>query len=172
MIMSHENINREIRDLYERYASLIYRHCRFILRSDDDAWDVTQEVFMKLMSCFSKIENKSSIYSWLLSTSTNLSISFLRRKKGQEFDEAIHSDENNQESNDRRLIMKEIMSRLFRPWDLKTRMVVIYTYFDGYSQKEIAQLTGLGESTIRKYLTRFKRGARTVCADAKEVLNA
>jgi DNA-directed RNA polymerase specialized sigma24 family protein len=43
------------------------------------------------------------------------------------------------------------------PWDKKVRDVVIYTYFDGYKQEEIAELTGMGESTIRRHLTTFKR---------------
>jgi RNA polymerase sigma-70 factor, ECF subfamily len=171
--MSHENQNLEIRDLYERYGSLVYRRCQSILHSDDEAWDATQDVFMKLMAFLPKIENRSAIYSWLLSTSTNLCISQLRRKKGSEFDECIHTNENSQISNEKRLILKEVINKLLKPWDKKTRDVVIYSYIYEYSQKEISHLTGLGESTIRKYLTRFKREARSqLSEEAKEAFYA
>ena len=42
------------------------------------------------------------------------------------------------------------------PWDRKVREVVMYAYFDGYKHEEIVKITGLGASTVRKYLTRFK----------------
>jgi len=172
MSMIQDSNDQEIREIYERYASLVYQRCRYILRSDDEAWDATQEVFIKLMAFLPKIENRSAIYSWLLATSTNLCISMLRRKKGEQFDECIHGSENNRLSDEKRLFLREIITKLFLPWEKKIRQVVMYSYIDEYSQKEIAQLTGLGESTIRKYLTRFKREARLEIGDVKEVFNA
>ena len=171
MSMTQEN-NEEFQELYKRYASLVFRRCKYILHSDDEAWDATQDVFMKLMSHLTNIENRSAIYSWLLSTSTNLCISQLRRKKGEEFDECVHSGESNHLSSEKRLILREIITKLFMPWDKKIRDIVIYSYIDEYSQKEISQLTGLGESTIRKYLTRFKRETRGAFGNVKEVFNA
>jgi RNA polymerase sigma-70 factor (ECF subfamily) len=163
--------DKEIRDLYERYGALVHRRCSSILKSDDDAWDATQEVFMKLMNALPKIQSRSAIYSWLLSTSTNQCISMLRRKKGEQFDECFHSGENGVPEG-KRLILKEIIRKLFLPWDKKVRQILMYSYVDEYSQKEISQLMGLGESTIRKYLTRFKREARNSFNDAKEAFNA
>jgi RNA polymerase sigma-70 factor (ECF subfamily) len=170
--MSMTQKNDELRDLYERYAPLVHRRCTYILHSDDEAWDATQDVFMKLMSHLPNIENRSAIYSWLLTTSTNMCISRLRRKKETEFDEGIHSDGTNDLSQEKRFIIREIIKKVFLPWDKKVRDVVVYSYIDEYSQKEISQLTGLGESTIRKYLTRFKRETRGAFGNVKEVFNA
>ena len=159
--MSRET-EKELRSLYERYASLVHARCRSILHSQDEAWDATQDVFMKLYNALPAINKKESIYSWLLSASTNHCISLLRKRKTVDFDEEIHSaggsgtDAPEQEKN---LLLKEVLGRFFAPWDRKTCEVVMYAYFDGYKQEEIAKLTGLGESTIRKYLTRFKRKA-------------
>jgi RNA polymerase sigma factor (sigma-70 family) len=172
MANTRENEDQELGGLYDRYASLVYRRCRYILGSEDEAWDATQDVFMKLMACLPKIKNRAAVYSWLLSTSTNQCISMLRRKKGEPFDECAHGNEKDDIRVDKRLILREIINRLFRPWDKKIRDIVIYSYIDEYSQNEISQLTGLGESTIRKYLTRFKREAVKVYPDAKEVFNA
>jgi DNA-directed RNA polymerase specialized sigma24 family protein len=55
------------------------------------------------------------------------------------------------------MLVKEVMKHFLNPWDQKIRDVIIYTYFDGYKQEEIAELTGMGESTIRRHLTTFKR---------------
>ncbi len=115
---------------------------------------------MKLVDALPKINKKDSIYSWLLSTSTNHCISILRKKKHISFDEEIHSAEK-QLPQEKQAVMNEIFRIFLKPWDVKIREVVIYTYFDGYKQEEIAKITGMGESTIRRHLTKFKRH----CAD-------
>ncbi len=150
----------EIRVLYERYASMVFRRCKLLLKSEDDAWDATQEVFLKLMRSLDKITKKESIYSWLLSASTNHCISLLRKKRHELFDECRHyKAEGDTAPQDNRMLLLELFRHFIAPWDAKTRQVVIYTYIDGYKQDEIAKLTGMGESTIRRHLTRFRRAA-------------
>ena len=129
------------------------------LKSEDEAWDATQEVFMKLMRSLDTITKKDSIYSWLLSASTNHCISQLRKKRHESFNEEYHSasPSNGGLPQERRMVLDEIMRHFLSPWDEKIRQVIIYTYIDGYKQEEIARLTGMGESTIRRHLTRFKR---------------
>jgi DNA-directed RNA polymerase specialized sigma24 family protein len=95
----------------------------------------------------------------------------LRRKRGEPFEEDLHSKEGGRLPEEKRVVLREIIKTLFRPWDKKVREVVMYSYIYEYSQKEISQLTGLGESTIRKYLTLFKRGSRHAFADFKEAIN-
>ncbi|MBN1760415.1 MAG: sigma-70 family RNA polymerase sigma factor [Chitinispirillaceae bacterium] len=149
----------EVRILYERYASMVFRRCRMFLKSEDEAWDATQEVFMKLMRSLDTITKKDSIYSWLLSASTNHCISQLRKKRHESFDEEYHgaSPSTGGLPQERRMVLDEIMRYFLSPWDEKIRQIIIYTYIDGYKQEEISRLTGMGESTIRRHLTRFKR---------------
>lgn len=165
---------KELRSLYERYAPLVHARCRSILRSEDEAWDATQEVFMKLWNALPSIEKKDSIYSWLLSTGTNYCISQLRRRRSVRFDEEMHSFDSSSADHiphqEKSLLLKEVIHRFLSPWDRKVREVVMYAYFDGYRQEEIAQLTGLGTSTIRKYLTRFKRKAAGAGLSFEEVM--
>ena len=105
-----------------------------------------------------KIKNKDSLLSWLYSVSTHYCISVLRKKRQIEFDETLHSD-NVAEEQQRQIILKEVTARFMKPWNKKVRQAVVYTYIDGYTQPEIAKLMGIGESTIRRYLTEFRRKA-------------
>lgn len=148
---------QEIRSLYERYASMVHIRCRSFLKSEDDAWDATQEIFMKLLNALPNIQKKESIYSWLTSTATNHCISILRKKKHLLFNEEFHGIKDGSLPQEKRMVLKEIFKHFLKPWDKRIREVVIYTYFDGYKQEEIAKITGMGESTIRRHLTRFKR---------------
>ncbi|NLD99839.1 MAG: RNA polymerase sigma factor [Fibrobacter sp.] len=155
--MMKNETETELRSLYERYASMVHRRCRSFLKSEDEAWDATQDVFMKLHNALPKINKKESIYSWLLSASTNHCISQLRKKKTVDFNEEVHSKEGPSLPQEKRMLLNEIFNHFLKPYDQKVQEVVIYTYFDGYKQEEIARITGLGESTIRRYLTNFKR---------------
>jgi|SRR5690554_683596 len=148
---------QEIRSLYERYASMVHIRCRSFLKSEDDAWDATQEIFMKLLYALPNIQKKESIYSWLISTATNHCISVLRKKKHLMFNEEYHGVKDGSFPQEKNMVLHEIFKHFLNPWDRKIREVVIYTYFDGYKQEEIAKITGMGESTIRRYLTRFRR---------------
>jgi len=162
----------ELRTIYERHGSLVLSRCRSILKSEDEAWDATQDIFIKLYKALPTIQKKESIYSWLLSASTNHCISILRKRRTIGFDEAIHSGTPGEAvpHQERELLLKEVMTRFFAPWDKITRDVVMYAYFDGYKQDEIAQLTGIGESTVRKYLTMFKRKAAASGLKFEEVM--
>jgi RNA polymerase sigma-70 factor (ECF subfamily) len=151
--------DERIRDLYNRYGSVVHSRCRYILGSEDEAWDATQEVFIKLVKWLPVIDKKESVFSWLTRTATNHCISILRKKRGIGFDETVHSGGAEGWDPEKRMVIREIMQRLMEPWDKKTRQIVVYTYIDGYTQEEIARLTGMGESTIRKYLTRFRRAS-------------
>jgi RNA polymerase sigma-70 factor, ECF subfamily len=171
MACINREAEKELRVLYERYAALVHARCRLILRSEDEAWDATQDVFMKLNNALPSIKNREVIYSWLLSTSTNHCFSLLRRKKSVSFNEDIHSTggADHVPHQEKEVLFKEVLQRFMAPWDRKVREVVMYAYFDGYRQEEIVEITGLGASTIRKYLTRFKRKSAAAGLSFEEV---
>jgi len=170
--MISRDTETEVKKLYERYASMVFNRCRMFLKSEDDSWDATQEVFMKLIRALPSIEKKESIYSWLLSTSTNFCISQLRKKRHEEFNEEFHLGESADKMlpQERKMLMNEIVKHYIAPWDEKTRLVIIYTYIDGYKQDEIAKLTGMGESTIRRYLTKFRRECGSVALHREDLV--
>jgi RNA polymerase sigma-70 factor (ECF subfamily) len=158
--MTESKNSRQLRELYEQYGSLVHSRCLYLLKSKDDAWDATQEVFMKLNNTLDTLDKIESMHSWLLRVCTNHCLSMLRRKKGVSFDEEYHVAEHPAQSIEQRTILRDIVNQVLLPWDSKVREILIYTYVDGYTQPEIAALTGMGESTIRKYLTRFRRTAK------------
>ena len=147
----------DISGLYSKYASLVHGRCLKILWSEDEAWDATQEIFMKLMQSIDKIKKTDSLYYWLQRTTTNHCISILRKKRGVAFDEAYHVRGDNESNPEREMWIKDLTEKIFKPWNKATQEIVIYTYIDGYTQAEISQMMGIGESTIRKYLTKFRR---------------
>lgn len=159
MVIPRE-LEKNLKTIYDQYASVIHSRCLYILKSEEEAWDITQEVFIKLIKSYDTIKNKRALLAWLLRTGTNMCISHLRKNRGISFNEEYHGDEKKSLSHDKRTINKRIIDLLLKPLGKKTKEILFYLYIDGYTQEEVAELTGMGQSTIRKYLTRFRQKAR------------
>jgi len=67
--------------LYDRYFERVYDFVRRTLRSDSDAADVTQEVFIKAMASIGTLANPAVFKSWLFTVARNLSISRIRGRR-------------------------------------------------------------------------------------------
>jgi len=64
-----------------RYQDRVHNTCRRICRHDEDAQDMTQEVFLKAFEAIGRFEGKSSFYTWLFRIAVNVSLS--HRKKAR-----------------------------------------------------------------------------------------
>lgn len=151
------------RELYEKYSPLIYRRCLRYLHSKEEAQDATSEVFLKMLDHWESVKDGDSILHWIHRVTTNHCISQWRRKKFQAADvedgfedDARHADD----SEERRIILRDMLNKVMFPWNKATREIVMYTYWDGYTQEEISTLMGIATSTIRKHLTKVRRSTQ------------
>ena len=67
--------------LYERYRRPICSYVFGILHSQEDANDVTQEVFVRAFKTWDGLRDREHLSAWLYRLATNLSIDLLRRRK-------------------------------------------------------------------------------------------
>lgn len=158
-------------ELYKQYAHLIFLKCKRYLRSEDEAWDATQEVFLKLISKYETIHEEQAILGWLYRTATNHCIDKLRKKSTIEFFEETQPDSSWGNRQDKNLILKTLVEKLMYPWNKKMREVVSLAYIEGYKLQEIADTLGMGESTVRKYLAQFKARSQEWRLEFKEALH-
>lgn len=78
--------------LVKKYQQKVYTIAYGISHNQQDALDISQEVFIKIYKKLKNFRGASSFYTWLYRITTNLSIDFQRRKKKVtkvEFDERI-----------------------------------------------------------------------------------
>ena len=64
--------------LFERYRADVLRHLRRIHRHDEDAADVTQEVFLRLWRSAGQWRGDGPLLAWLLRIATNLALNHIR----------------------------------------------------------------------------------------------
>jgi RNA polymerase sigma-70 factor (ECF subfamily) len=71
-----------IRELYERYADNVYGYVLSIVRDEHEAEDVTQHVFVKVMTVIHGYEARGVPFSaWILRVARNLAVDHMRRRR-------------------------------------------------------------------------------------------
>lgn len=147
--------------LFNKYKRYVYKICYQYTRSNEDALDLTQEIFMKVYRNIDKVNVDKDLKPWIRRISVNTCINYKRDKK-----EAIslESAENGQSIIDTLRESKTtesiVLSRHFGE-RLKTyindlqpeiRVAVILRHFEGASYKEIANSMQRPEGTVKTYI--------------------
>ena len=79
-----------IRLLYIRYSGNVYGYLRSIVRDEKEAEDLTQHVFMKLMTAIAKYEDQGVPFSgWLLRLARNVALDHLRKRRATPTEEVF-----------------------------------------------------------------------------------
>ena len=82
-----------LRLLYVRYSDNVYGYVRSIVRDDREAEDLTQQVFMKLITVIVKYEDHGVPFSgWLLRLARNVALDHLRRRRPTPTEEVFGAD--------------------------------------------------------------------------------
>lgn len=155
----------DIKKLYEQYVGVILCRSRKIVHTEEDAWDVTQESFIKLMKHYDSIQNKQAILAWLLRTSMNCALSLLRKKTEVSYEETEFYKDVELLKEENKIMNKVFLQKILKKSDQKSAELAVYAFIDGYKYYEIAELMDMGESTVRKHLTLFKKRAQDKWGD-------
>jgi RNA polymerase sigma-70 factor, ECF subfamily len=136
-----------LRELYVRYAPPVHRHVLAIVRDEDEAEDVTQLVFLKLVgSVGSYDERRGDFTVWLLRVARNLAIDELRRRRPVLAGE-LHAppDARSDDSRtDRAQALREALAALSD----EQREVVVLRHVVGMGPREIAARLAKSEASI------------------------
>src|SRR4029079_18005422 len=83
--------------LVGRYRTRIFGMIYNMVHSEQDAWDLAQDSFLKAWKSIGRFRGQSSFYTWIYRIVMNVTIDWLRKKQvkgtGAEFDDAIQLKE-------------------------------------------------------------------------------
>ena len=144
-----------VRLLYVRYSNNVYGYVRSIVRDDKEAEDLTQQVFMKLITVIVKYEDHGVPFSgWLLRLARNVALDHLRRRRPTPTEEVFGADDHvDDEARDRARDLHAALASL--PDD--QRDVMVMRHVVGLSPGEIAEQMGRSESSIHGLHHRGRR---------------
>ena len=80
-------------ELVSRYRTRVFSMIYNMVYSEQDAWDLAQDSFLKAWKSIKRFRGRSSFYTWIYRIVMNVTIDWLRKKQikgaGTEFDDAI-----------------------------------------------------------------------------------
>ena len=145
--------------LAEKYMDMVYRIALNALRSAVDAEDVTQNVMVRLYRADPDFESEEHAKRWLIRVAVNESKRFIglpRKKRETSLEEALNAASVEADG-----IQKDLVRKIAQ-LQPKYRVPMYLYYFEGYSIKEIAELTGSKTSTLQTRLARGREKLREV----------
>lgn len=142
--------NKIANDIVNTYKKFVFATALRFVNDYDDADDITQEVFIKVLTSLHKFENKSSFKTWIYRITSNISINFLRKKKIRNFfslnnsvseQDFISSDLTPEERLDKKEL-DSIFRKAIASLPEKQRETFALRYFDDLTYEEISQMIG------------------------------
>lgn len=148
-----------ITDAVNTYSDTIYRIALNITRNSQDAFDVCQDVFVRLIKHKDKIENPNHLKAWLIRVAINCSKSLMvssHRTKVISLDDVKESEL--VYSGDEKLELCETVMRLPE----KYSTVIYLFYYEDMKISDIARSLGVTESAVKIRLSRAREKLRKI----------
>lgn len=151
-IMSDETVLRT-------YADMVYKVAVRNTQCIADAEDVFSDTFLAYYTKKPEFESEEHRKAWLLRVTINLARNTHRaQKKVSELDERLSSQEHSFEQVELSIDLNEAMRRMQPEY----REVLCLFYLQELSTKEIAEVLGKNESTVRTQLMRAREQLRGI----------
>ena len=145
--------------LAEKYMDMVYRIALNALGSVADAEDVTQNVMVRLYRADPDFESEEHAKRWLVRVAVNESkrlVGLPWKKREASFEEVLNAASVEADG-----LQKDLVRKIAQ-LQPKYRVPMYLYYFEGYSIKEIAELTGSKTSTLQTRLARGREKLREV----------
>ena len=153
-------------EMYHEYFPKIYNYIFYRLMSREDTEDIVSAVFFKVAQNARAFDpQKASFKTWIYRIAQNTLTDHYRKKKIQTVPEEEAGDAaavNFEQqlscifSEKRKVIFSELASL-----SEKERLIIYYKYFEDYTNRKIAMMLEMNESTVGTVLSRGLRKLRT-----------
>jgi len=161
--MTVKDYNRSV----DEYSDAVYRFIRASLKDESRADDIVQDAYEKLWMHVAEIEYRV-VKSWLFTTAYHIMIDIIRREKRMTTLDVLHENDLSYEAPpaDLNEILHEAVARL--PEQQKT--AVLLRDYEGYSYKEIGDITGLSEAQVKINIYRGRLALKSYIGKIETVI--
>ena len=146
-------MNSDFEIAYKSNYQRLFRIAAKMLRDSDAARDVVHDVFMAYYFVLDDKKVIKDSKNWLIRCTINKGIDFLRKNKKIVSNETVAKSDNTLQTIDGQLDWISISS-LISKLDAKEQSLVVL-YSEGYSYKEIAEITNMNFNSVGKTLSRI-----------------
>jgi RNA polymerase sigma-70 factor (ECF subfamily) len=163
--MTVKEYNRAVED----FADPVYRFIRGNIRDEHRANDIVQDSFEKLWMHVAEIEF-AVVKSWLFTTAYHTMIDIIRKEKRIESLEMIHNEDfwHVSQYSD----LNEVLHRALERLPEVQRTSILLRDYEGYSYKEIGEITGMNESQVKINIYRGRMALKNFIGKIETILES
>ena len=162
----------------DTYQNIIYNTCLGIVKNENDAEDLAQDVFIQVYQSIQSFKGDSKLLTWMYKIAISKCLDFERKKKRKKrfgFVKSIFGENNELvvdtpdfEHPGIQLDQKENAKVLFKTLEQlpeNQRIAFVLNKLDGLSYKEVADIMETTVSTIESLLHRAKKNLKKYIED-------
>lgn len=148
------------RELYERTSERIYGLLLKLTHNTEDAFDLTQETYLRAFSRIGQFDGSAAIATWLYRIAVNEGLQFLRNRRTAQRNEEgfgrLHASAGENGRPDVRLDVDVALAAL-SPED---RAILLLRYHEGLDYQTISEVAELPPGTVASRLNRARQRLR------------
>ena len=159
MIAASRDDIESFETLVSRHQNRVYRMVWQSLRREEDAWDVSQEVFIKVYNARHSYVENAKFTTWLYRIANNAIIDKLRQLQRKQntmsLGELVSEPTSKERTTHASLELGEIrgfMGEALSALSERQRSMVVLKYYEGFSVKEIAEVFECASGTVKATL--------------------
>ncbi|MEO6524423.1 MAG: RNA polymerase sigma-70 factor [Mucilaginibacter sp.] len=159
IVLLNEGDQLAYTEIYNRYWAVLYSHSRRMLRDDDEAMDIVQDVFTMLWKKASELNFTTSVQAYLYSSVRNQTLNYINRSKlkNNYLESLADFLEQGENVTDDQVIYREFVARIDKEIsNLPPKMREIFEMSRniGLSHKDIAEKLNITDHTVKKTINR------------------
>ena len=146
--------------LFESYKDRVFSIAVYSFNGDENAAsDVSQQIFLKLMTAIGQFRGDSAFTTWLYRLVVNACIDEQRKRRrflpfGESTPMSKIADRRPQEKRYARLEVADSVQAAIQKLTPKLRLPILLKYVEGLSYDEIAEVLGCSKGTVASRLNR------------------
>ena len=166
--------------LITKYQDQVYNTILKICQNQNDALELTQDTFVKVIENISSFKGSSRLFTWIYRIAVNLTLNYCKRKmhiSAESLDEdrsgnlsgkgALKAYLADESANDPAMAVEnaellELASQSLQSLNDEQRTVIILRDIDGLGYSEIAEILELEIGTVKSRISRARDALRTI----------
>jgi len=144
-----EDLEHKFLNLIEDNSGIIYKVTRLYASDLNDEKDLRQEVIYQAWRSFSRFDSKSKFSTWLYKVALNTALTHQRKQKrttDARWEEEIQPGEGN---------ARGLLIKLIKDLSAIDKLVIML-HLDGYTNDEVAEISGLRKNHVAVKIYRIK----------------
>ncbi|MEO0982949.1 MAG: RNA polymerase sigma factor [Pseudomonadota bacterium] len=157
--------------LVNRHMPRAYAVARRMLRSDEDAEDVTQEAFLRAWKALPNWEPRAKFSTWLYRVTLNLCYDRLRKKRETLMDEPPEREDDAPRPEQALAARQEksLLDAAIAELPDRQKAAITLCAIEGFSNIEAAEMLEASVEAVESLLARARRALKSKLADRMEL---